>query len=410
MAFSELSKNFDSLREYMRDFYIYGYKVRADYDRKSSRTYDNERRRIESYLGEYMKWRYGKNGKHFFVSLDAGHLAANPFYKMYQSKSFTDNDIMLHFLLLDILADGRQLTVGQITDELMDRYELCFDGQTVRNKLREYTDSGLFCATKSGRQLLYSRSPLTMADLLPDDEYTADFLAFFSEAVPFAVVGSYLAHRLDCPRHKLLFKHRFLFHTLDDCILLTIMQALEQKRLLRIDNFSNKTQKSATILGLPLAILVSTQNGRRYLALYDYTQHRLYNLRLDYIRLARLDDFCTDADAIREQMMPRLALCWGVSLPQRNRLEHLSFTITADEKSEAYIINRLQREKRQGVVTRLAPNSYRFDIDTYDSGELLSWIKTFIGRITALEGDNQAVVNRFYSDLRRLYTLYEVND
>lgn len=32
MAFSELMKNFDHLRDYMRDFYIYGFKTRADYD------------------------------------------------------------------------------------------------------------------------------------------------------------------------------------------------------------------------------------------------------------------------------------------------------------------------------------------------------------------------------------------
>ena len=85
-------------------------------------------------------------------------------------------------------------------------------------------------------------------------------------------------------------------------------------------------------------------------------------------------------------------------------------TITADERSEAHIIRRLQREKRQGTITRLAPNMYRFDIDVCDSGELLGWVKTFIGRIIRLEGDNQKVIDRFYSDLRRLYGRYEVND
>lgn len=49
--FHELIKNFDKIRDYMRQFYVYGFKVRSDFDAKSARTYDNERRRIESWLG-----------------------------------------------------------------------------------------------------------------------------------------------------------------------------------------------------------------------------------------------------------------------------------------------------------------------------------------------------------------------
>ena len=410
MAFSELMKNFDHLRDYMRDFYIYGFKTRADYEQKSSRTYDNERRRIESYLGDYIQWRYGRNGKHLFLSLDAGLIPQNPFYKAYRSKSFTDNDITLHFLLLDILAPGRQLTVSQITDELLDGYGLCYDQQTVRNKLREYADLGLLTAQKDGRSLLYGHSPHSLDDLLARDAASVDFLAFCSEALPFAVVGSYLSDWLGFPNERLRFKHRFLFHTLDDGIALTAIQAIEQGRLLEAANFSTKTQKAAVFTGLPLAILVSCQNGRRYLALYDPEAKHLYSLRLDYIRSARLADVYPEAWTLRQQQLAVLDTSWGASLPVRPHLEHLSMTITADERSEAHIIRRLQREKRQGTITRLAPNIYRFDIDVCDSGELLGWVKTFIGRIIRLEGDNQKVIDRFYSDLRRLYGRYEVND
>ena len=43
--FQELIKNFDRIRDYMRQFYVYGFKVRNDFSEKSARTYDNERRR-----------------------------------------------------------------------------------------------------------------------------------------------------------------------------------------------------------------------------------------------------------------------------------------------------------------------------------------------------------------------------
>ncbi len=50
MAFNELIKSFDNIRQMMRDFYVFGFKSRADFADKSARSYDNERRRIESWL------------------------------------------------------------------------------------------------------------------------------------------------------------------------------------------------------------------------------------------------------------------------------------------------------------------------------------------------------------------------
>ena len=68
--FHELIKNFDKIRDYMRQFYVYGFKVRSDFDAKSARTYDNERRRIESWLGDYTRSGYTAKGKHLYISVD----------------------------------------------------------------------------------------------------------------------------------------------------------------------------------------------------------------------------------------------------------------------------------------------------------------------------------------------------
>ena len=46
-VYSELIKNFEKIREYVRDFYIFGFHTRESFDAKSKRTYDNEKRRIE---------------------------------------------------------------------------------------------------------------------------------------------------------------------------------------------------------------------------------------------------------------------------------------------------------------------------------------------------------------------------
>ena len=49
MAYSELVKDYERIRDYMRQFYVYGFKSRDEYDAKSARSYDNERRRVESW-------------------------------------------------------------------------------------------------------------------------------------------------------------------------------------------------------------------------------------------------------------------------------------------------------------------------------------------------------------------------
>ena len=48
MAYSELVKNFNKIRDYMREFYVYGFKSRDEFTKKSARSYDDERRRMES--------------------------------------------------------------------------------------------------------------------------------------------------------------------------------------------------------------------------------------------------------------------------------------------------------------------------------------------------------------------------
>ena len=105
MAYSELIKKFDKVRNYMRDFYAYGFHTRNDFDKKSARSYDNERRRIESWLSDYMNFRQQSGGKQIFFSVDSRKILHNPLYRAYKAKSFTDKDIVLHFYIMDILAD-----------------------------------------------------------------------------------------------------------------------------------------------------------------------------------------------------------------------------------------------------------------------------------------------------------------
>ena len=128
MAYSELIKNFERIRDYMRQFYVYGFKSREEYKDKSSRSYDNERRRIESWLSEYMSFHQDAAGKNVFLSVDSRRIPHNPLHKAFKAKSFTDKDITLHFYIMDILADGHVVPFREIVERINDDYLSGFEG------------------------------------------------------------------------------------------------------------------------------------------------------------------------------------------------------------------------------------------------------------------------------------------
>jgi hypothetical protein len=79
--------------------------IREEYGIKSARSYDDDRRRIETWLGEYMGFKSDANGKNVFISIDSRAVKSNPLFKAWKTCSFTDKDITLHFIILDILKN-----------------------------------------------------------------------------------------------------------------------------------------------------------------------------------------------------------------------------------------------------------------------------------------------------------------
>lgn len=398
--FSELIRGFDKIRDYMRDFYIYGFKQRGDFIRKSARTYDNEKRRIESYLGNHIRWSYDKNGKRTFISLDSAAIASNPLYAAWKSKSFTDKDIMLHFYILDALRCGEWLTIEQITDSICEQSGITFEIQTVRIKCGEYVDEGILRGEKRGKALFYTLSPVTLPDCL------IDAVKFYQEAAPFGEIGSFLLDNLGEKNELFRFKHHYIVHTLEDGVLLDILRAMREKRVIRFENQSTRSGRDSVLAGVPVKIFCSAVTGRRYICVYNTVRRRFLNHRLDYIKAVNPMDVYEDYDEVKAALERNIGLVWGVSFGGKSRKELLCMKLYIDEKTEGYILDRLNREGRGGEILRLDENIYLYTKELYDTNEMASWIKTFTGRIISLEGTNHAVVNKFYRDIERMWEMY----
>ena len=257
--FQELIKNFDRIRDYMRQFYIYGFKVRGDYDDKSGRTYDNERRRIEGWMAGYMKSDYGSKGKQVYIDVDSKRISQNPLYKAWKSKSVTDNDILLHFFLADLLLEYPEgMTAGEMSDRISEAYGVVFDSQTVRNKLKEYEALGMFRSKREGKRLVYQMAPFLPTEETPLWHRVLEAVSFFQGEAPLGVVGSTILDREDEENRFFQFKHLFLVHTLEDGILLKLLEDLSPDGVaaafdLRAPTFRHKMYAGYKANGNPAA-------------------------------------------------------------------------------------------------------------------------------------------------------------
>ena len=406
MAFSELIKNFSKIREYMSQFFVYGFKSRSEYDQKSARSYDNEKRRIESWLGDYMCFRQGADGKNVFIALDSRNIPSNPLYKAFKAKSFTANDINLHFLILDILTENSELSASEITDRLSADYFTHFenakepDVSTVRKKLREYEKLGILTAKKQGNQLLYSKSN---SDI--ELENLKDAIQFYSEISPMGVVGSYLLDRFESTDTIFYFKHHYILHILESEVLYLILQAIGEQRQITVENFSTRTKNKTEHTVVPFKIRVSVTSGRRYLVCYHIRFKKMMTFRLDSIKSVKSGEVFDDYNYFKEKSVQFSNHLWGVSSNDNRSTEHIEMVIYV-ANNEKYIIDRLYREKRSGTVARLDSNHYKFTADVYDVMEMTPWIRSFYGRIVSLESSNKELKNKIIDDVNDMVRLY----
>lgn len=406
MAYSELIKKFDKIRAYMRDFYVYGFKSRVEYDLKSARSYDDERRRIESWLGDYMSFRQDASGKNVFLSVDSRRIPCNPLYKAFKAKSFTDKDITLHFYILDILADGAERSTKEIADRIGEDYLAHFDQSfsldesTVRKKLKEYENLGLLCSEKRGRDVFYRRAE----DALDLDSWK-DALAFYSEADPLGVIGSCLMDKQDERSDRFRFKHHYILHALDSAVLCELLQAIDERRSVSLTIRNLRTGRDYQRVICPLKIYVSTQTGRQYLLGYHYHGRHMAFYRLDAIQEVTHGEVETQHEKYIGYWEKFDQHLWGVSVGAEYSMDHIEMTIHHG-LGEEYILQRLEREKRHGRIEIIDDYTCKFVADVYDASEMLPWLRTFIGRIVDLQCSNAFVVKCFYEDLDRMNAMY----
>ncbi len=396
--YKEPVKKLENLRYYTYNFHIYGYKMRDDFNRKSARIYDSEKRRIESIIGKYFHFKRDSEGKTVFISINAQNIFHNPFHNIFKIKSFTKNDITLHYIILDILRNNSSLTVNTIIDIMetdylseFDNY-LIIDSFTVRKKLEEYVSKGIVLKNKDGKNINYTYNNLEHIN------YNKEAVKFFTMYSPVGVIGSYFNLKNDI----FSFKHEYIFHALDSEVIYKFLNAIYEERLVEVSGYSRDSNLYNQRL-VPIKVLISVQGGRCYALCYSLRKNRLINIRIDRVVEVKQLEKCADYIKYQQMYEGIKSNMWGCSLSTRIETVSIQFKV---EENEMYIVERLKKEARNGEVSKLEDNIYQYVTKTYDAIELLPWIRSFICRIIKLESTNKQLLEMFENDLNTMEEMY----
>jgi len=126
---------------------------------------------------------------------------------------------------------------------------------------------------------------------------------------------------------------------------------------------------------------------------------------LDSIHNVKELSVIENEEKISEYINDFIKNLWGVSFGSTEKTEHIEMDINICCGDE-HILNRLEREKRNGKIEKIDECTYRFSADIYDATEMLPWIRTFTGRIERLYCSDKKMVELFYSDVDKMKEIY----
>ena len=401
-----LKGSIEKAREFARTSFVYGLKTKdelADEFGISASTIEHSYpRSMEDWFQECLHTRIvdGSRKQVRYVSLNCRNFSANPLYKMWKACSFTTNDIVFFFFLLDYLSKREEpVSLAEIHKEYYDMHRS--DG-FLRSSAQWWLNnkgipSGIIAKAGRGKYRLAQAFDLSQI---------RELLQYYSEIAPGGVIGSFILDKLDVNDSPFGFKQHYIGQAFDSEILCNFLLAIKNKCSI-IFKYVTRAKKEIYVDVFPLKVYSSTQNGRQYLIAWDNSRERFLTYRLDRINSVSISkETLSNARQIVEKFKEVKKHMWGVSLGNRETV-HVEFLVKVAE-NEAYIVNRINREKRCGTVTPVEnrPGFIKFSADVYDANEMFPWIRTFIGRIAELEISDKEIENLFRESLQNMYDTY----
>lgn len=409
-----LIRDYDDIRPILRDIYIFGCFSRDDFIQKgmSGRKYDNEQRRISAYLPEKFIRKRRVNKKVFlYCSYDMGDSAENYLADTYRNKSFTVLDIMSFFFIQQLLYKNGEMSAVELLEEIpVLNQKTVFTKDNLRVKLDELVDRGYIVSRKEGRNVYYRLSG-DMWEEFSEKELIdiCLYLQFMKNVSPIEMPYYFLEHKLrlylQCERKVNIkeesifsFKHSHLFNSLDNEILLDVLRGCEDNKQLQIETCHQ------TILVNPIYIIHDSTYGRQYLYCKECDQERTRIIRIDKIdSVDVLDNSSKESGKAKDTFLDEVWCTSGVG----KKLEEVVIEFRFDEKSEAYILRRIEKEGHGGVIRKIEDGCYEYRIMVRDPKEMIPWIRSFGERAKVVFSGTSNIEETIQQDWKKALDKYE---
>jgi hypothetical protein len=133
-TYSGCLKSIDKARDYARQHFVYGLSTKEELLKEyeadsvpgfSMHSIENSFRNMGNWFRECLRTRTVSvdNTKQIrYISANCRDYSANPIYKMWKASSFTTNDIVFFFFLLDYLSDGEGKKLSTIYDAYSEKF------------------------------------------------------------------------------------------------------------------------------------------------------------------------------------------------------------------------------------------------------------------------------------------------
>lgn len=430
-------KHYDTIREILRDFYIYGCYTR-DYfssNKASGRKYDNERRRILSYINKmHIAEKIRGHQKSISLSYDMYSCTRNFLSDSFLSKSFSRNDIRLHFYLQQLLIENASpMSLDEIVASLdaltkdLPYYNEGFDRNTVRRKLEKLVLEEVLETEKDKTKKLYKISEDFFEDF--ESEELMDLLyavEFFSNTASVALPGYYAVDTLknyikqernlsSFTEDIFMYKHNHLQRIIEDEIVWNLFELIESSSLAcfsYIKKHRNKkanTEEYNTKIVKPLKIIIDFQYGRQYLLCVEGSKSLLSFYRIDRIKNLKAYSDEKLQEKVEKVQVEHYDKCWCASFSskaQEDITTKVEVEFLFDEESKGYILDRLKREGKWGELEKISQNKYLFTIEVTDPEEMLPWLRSFGEHVKVKASDKHKLNEKLVDNWKELLIKY----
>lgn len=398
---------FEAARKYMREFYINGYMTRDEL----MENYGLSSGKLANYEGMFYNWMPGnmdfiKKGRKsvYTIDIDSREENHNPLYDAWKYSNTSGSRISTYFAMRRFFLENRSTASKseiktEINAVLPER-----DESSIGKDIESFLSQGIIKKiNENGKSNKYK--------LADGFDVNKTILNFFSEAAECGVIGSFLIDRQKAECDYFSFKHHFLSGTLDSEVIVHLFVAMHEQREVKV-SVSQKDGKDVDLTIVPLKIVDNIITGRKYVAAYLRDEKKFIFIRTDHIFMDYSKQKCMgktveEFEQLRNEFNKHSRYIWGTSA--RNigaKPQRVEFIIRVEDSEMNFLPNKLRREKRIGNVTCIDDNHYKFSADVYDSGELIPWINSYLGRITEIYFEDKTVEEIFRRNLEKIMVEY----